>query len=163
MEIRLALDEDYDEIFEIYWENVKSVFPVNIPNKAAFKMDFEVYFKMRKGVFNYWVAIDENNILGWHSLNPISHHPLKTEWMAETSIYVKNNFRNQSIGSKLLKYVLTISKKHPHLYLIIGWVSKTNESSVKMLKKAGAVVLSEIESSKKIKVKNNKTLVAFYL
>jgi L-amino acid N-acyltransferase YncA len=161
MEIRLALEEDYDEIFEIYWENIKQIFPINIPDKAAFKMKFETYFRMRRGIFNYWVAIVENSILGWHSLNPISHNPLKAEWRAETSIYVKNNFKNQNIGSELLKYVLRIAKKHPHLYLIIGWVSKTNESSVKMLKKAEAVFLSEIEGSKKIKT-DNKILITFY-
>jgi L-amino acid N-acyltransferase YncA len=163
MEIRLALEEDYDEIFETYWENVKYTFPVNIPDKAAFKIDFERYFKMRRGIFNYWIAIDGNNILGWHSLNPISHNPLKTEWRAESSVYVKKKFRNKSIGSELIKYVLSVAKKHPHLYLIVGWVCKTNESSMKMLEKSGAVVLSEIESSKKIRVNNNKTLIAFYL
>ena len=67
--IRTAYDDDYESILNIWLQGIENSFDFTVLDISIAKKSFAKLFNKRKGIFNYWVAVDEtNDIVGWQSL-----------------------------------------------------------------------------------------------
>ncbi|MBX3255395.1 MAG: hypothetical protein KF862_14735 [Chitinophagaceae bacterium] len=93
-------------------EGIENSFDAEQFNKKELKQKFKENFQDRKGIFNFWVAIDaDSNILGWQSLIKVSTHPFKENTYAESSTYITKNTRFKGLRKMLLDYVMKEAEK----------------------------------------------------
>lgn len=147
--IRLAEDDDFEEIFSIWMDGVSASFDTSKIDSISLQDKFYQNFKSRNKIFNYWVWVDEtNNILGWQSLSKVTVNPLKDEYFAESSTYVRKEARHLGIGKNLLDYVMKEAETS-QLQYVIGFVAKTNEATRKATRETGFIELGELPDNSK--------------
>jgi L-amino acid N-acyltransferase YncA len=147
-EIRLANDNDFEDIFRIYSQYFDNIFPAyDLVDKTKIYKELKEYFDERFGIFNYWVMTKESEVIGWHSLSKISNNPIKMKWRAESSIYINQNHLKFGLGEILMNFVFDIAKKDKDLYLIIGWLPINNVANLKLTSKVGFKILGQISKS----------------
>jgi len=122
---RLALDTDFDRIFEIWQDGLKYSFDI-APHSIS-RADFRNYFNKRNGVFNYWVAEVDSQILGWLSLNRISEHPLKKNTFAEMSLYFDTKIKAPHASIELQNFVLNYISEHSQIKYLISFIAENNK------------------------------------
>lgn len=139
---RNAIETDFDKIYEIWLQGLNFSFDININNID--KAEFRSYFQQRNDTFNYWVAENENNeIIGWASLNKISGHPIKKNWMAEFSIYFDVKLRLGLAPVALMNYVELEAHKSGIKYFI-SYISTKNKPVIFFAKKTNWTFLGEL-------------------
>jgi len=159
IEIRLAKDRDFDEIYQIWLEGISNSF-----DESAFKMEqirkkFASNFFNRKGIFNFWLAVDETEkILGWQSLIRVSNNPFREHAFAESSTYISKSNRLKGVGRLLLKHVMAEAEKS-ELEYIIGFVALSNEAAKKITSETGWHVIGQMPDSKKGNNKIRKSIL----
>ena len=82
---------------------------------------------------------DENNILGWAALSPVSGRCVYAG-VGEVSVYVSQNARGRGVGKALLKELILQSEKNGFWTLTAG-IFPENEASMQIHKQAGFKVL----------------------
>lgn len=159
MIIQLARDEDFEDIFEIWLQGINESFHTENIDINLIKKSFHNNFLKRRGIFNYWVALNlDNKILGWQSLNKTTANPLKEEYFAESSTYIDKNVRNSDIGSLLLDHVFREAEKS-QLHYIIAFIAEKNHPVRKIASNLGCTEIGKLPYSKKIENNINKLLV----
>ena len=150
--IRIAQDEDCDAIYSIWRDGISNSFEVkNEENMVLYKKRFRNNFDNRNSIFNFWVAVDdENNILGWQSLTRAFVHPFKTENFAESSTYISLLNRYKGVGKSLMTHAIEEAQKSPLEY-IIGFVAVHNETALKLTDETGWQRIGVLPTSSKIK------------
>lgn len=123
--IRLANDEDFDRIYEIWTSGIGNSFKVDINEEL--KQNFKDYFNLREDYFNYWVAENNGNVLGWVSINRNTLHPLKKNHFAELSIYFDNNHKIAKLPTILQNYVCEYLGKHSPIKYLISFIAEDNK------------------------------------
>ncbi len=76
------------------------------------------------------VALSEGEIAGWAALSPVSERCVYAG-VAEVSVYVKDTFRGQKIGSRLLERLIAESGKNG-IWTLQAGIFPENDSSVRM-------------------------------
>lgn len=156
--IRLALDNDFESIYQIWLEGIENSFDAKRFDQNELKQKFKDNFEKREGIFNYWVATDfESNILGWQSLIKFSNNPFRQNTYAESSTYITKNTRFKGLGKMLLDYVMQEAEKSSLEY-VIGFVSLSNDAARKITEETGWVKVGIMPNSKK---GENKFLKSF--
>ena len=133
--IRLAKDEDFESIYQI-WE--EGVIKMN-SNAVISRMSFEKFkgnFENRKDHFNFWVMEEDNKILAWCSILPAFSHPLKFTTEGEVSLYVNNEIQKKGVGTTLMIEVYN-NLINTGIENIWGFAKSDNLPSIKMCEKAG--------------------------
>ncbi|ANI90231.1 hypothetical protein A9P82_13590 [Arachidicoccus ginsenosidimutans] len=149
IKIRLAEDEDFEQIFSIWLEGIYNSFEDDNIDLDTVKKKFSSNFFQREGIFNFWVAVDEEDkVLGWQSLIKCISHPVKENIYAESSTYISKNIRSDGLGKLLLDFVIQEAEKSSLEY-IIGFVSLTNEAARKITSQTGWIEIGIIPPSKK--------------
>lgn len=147
--IRLANDDDFEQIFNIWIEGISSSFDTTSISENELKEKFKSNFFKRVGIFNFWVSVSENNeIAGWQSLNKCTVNPLKENHFAESSTYVKKEFRKFGVGEMLLSYVVETAYTSSIQY-IIAYVTSVNTATRTIGKKIGFVEIGQLPKSNK--------------
>lgn len=147
--IRLAIDKDFERIYQIWLEGVDNSFDTKQFSEKELKEKFFDNFQSRKGIFNFWVAIDsQNNILGWQSLIKVSNNPFRQNSFAESSTYISKNTRFKGIGKQLLDYVMKAAE-NSSLEYVIGFIALQNEAAKKITQETGWIEVGLMPSSKK--------------
>lgn len=142
--IRLANDEDFEEIFTIWLDGISFSFDLTFINQVEIKEKFKSNFYLRFGIFNYWLAISEaSEITGWQSLNKCTTNPLKDNHFAESSTYIKKVFRKDGVGELLLNYVFKEAKKSPLKY-ITAYISSENKGVNILIEKVGFIKVGQL-------------------
>ena len=59
--IRLANNQDFEEIFDIWQKGLSASFDIKQIDISEIKTAFKENFLLRKGIFNYWIAVNEFN------------------------------------------------------------------------------------------------------
>ncbi|MFN8257560.1 MAG: N-acetyltransferase family protein [Bacteroidales bacterium] len=106
MMIREMTDMDSFRVLDIYrmgLETGNATFETSVPTW----MDWD----LKHLKHSRFVYIENNNILGWVSLSPVSTRKVY-EGVAEVSIYIDINNLGRGIGSKLMGKVIESSEKH---------------------------------------------------
>lgn len=148
IEIRLAVEDDFETIFSIWMDGIENSFNKDLIDEAILKEKFSRNFQNRCGIFNYWVAIKDNEILGWQSLTKFSYNPFKENIYAESSTYISRKCRFKGIGQLLIGYVMQQAEKS-QLEYIAGFVSTANMAARKITKETGWVEIGEMPLSLK--------------
>nr|WP_199076938.1 GNAT family N-acetyltransferase [Pedobacter sp. ASV19] len=144
--IRPALDSDYDSIYQIWMEGVEISFDLEKVNLIEAAQNFKSNFKCRNGVFNFWVAIVDDKIVGWQSLIRNSYHPFRQNALAESSTYLSKHYRFGGLGQMLMNYAIEEAKKSALEY-IIGHVVTTNKAALKITKETGWQIVGVLPPS----------------
>ena len=76
------------------------------------------------------VAVADGKVVGWASLSAYSDRCAYAE-TAEISVYVKESFRNQGLGKKLMQAVLDAGKK-AGLHTVISRIAGGNNVSINL-------------------------------
>lgn len=141
--IRLAADDDFETILSIWLNGINAMVDER-SNQESFKAKFSANFFQRNGIFNFWVAVDEDDIIyGWQSLIKIFYHPFRQDTYAESSTYIAKNHRFNGIGKKLLEFVLKEAEESSLEY-VIGFVSLANEAARKITKETGWIEIGQL-------------------
>lgn len=157
--IRLAIDEDFEEVFVIWVEGISSSFDSSSLDKGELYKKFKSNFLKRSGIFNYWVAVSENNeIAGWQSLNKCTVNPIKENHFAESSTYVKKEFRKYGIGEILLTHVTEFAKASSLQY-ITAYISNENIAIRTITTKLGFIEIGQLPSNSKSALNINKLFI----
>jgi len=146
--IRLANDADFDAIFLIWLDGIENSFDKNTFDEAVLKEKFNLNFNNREGIFNFWVAILGNEIIGWQSLIKTSYNPFRENTYAESSTYIKRNCRFKGLGQLLIAYVMK-EAENSQLEYVIGFISVSNLAARKITKETGWVEVGEVPPSLK--------------
>ena len=128
------------------------------------KITFRDFCKNYKNIIEnklpYLVALYEEKVVGIAYLNKFRDKS-GYRFAFENTIYVHNEHINQSIGSKLLKELINISKKNKNIKIIVAVISSVDsEGSIKIHKKLG---FKKSGILKKIGFKNNKWIDSIFL
>ncbi len=136
MNIRKAQISDYDGIWEIFSEVIKSedtyVFEKNTPKKDLEKHWFAPYM--------HTFVLEENaKILGTYIIKPnqigLGNH------IANCSYMVHPNTQGKGIGSKLCEHSLNIAKKELYKGIQFNIVVSTNIAAISLWKKFGFEII----------------------
>ena len=143
--IRLACNQDFEEIFEIWQKGLSASFDITQIDLAEVKIVFLENFLLRKGIFNYWIAVNEfKQIIGWQSLNKCTVNPIKTNQFAESSTYVRHEARHLGVGYALLDYVIKEAEKDRDLKYITAYVAKSNIAIRKITNELGWLEIGDL-------------------
>jgi len=157
--IRIAVDNDIESIYQIWLEGVGNSFDTNSFNEIEVSQKFKDNFQKRKGIFNFWVAVDTNDkILGWQSLIKTSNNPFRENIYAESSTYIAKDNRYKGVGKALLEFVMKEAEKSDLEY-VIGFVSVENEAAKKITEETGWLIVGKIPPSKKGENKKIKSFL----
>ena len=133
-EIRKALSSDVRAITEIYNESI-------LTTTATFDIETKTVVSQRKwfkahGERNpVLVAIIEGQVVGWVSLSEYSTRCAYADTV-ELSLYIKEEFRNQGIGKRLMAAVISEGQKIG-LHTVISRIAGGNDISIRLHKKFG--------------------------
>lgn len=143
--IREATETEFLEIERIWMSGIRNSFDVSneeIVNRARIK--FRANFFARTRTYNFWVAIGEDNkILGWQALLPVSNNPFREKLLAESSTYIAPDQQGNGIGKKLLEHAIAEAAKSNIEYLL-GFVSQSNTAAKQITHETGWITLGEL-------------------
>lgn len=133
--IRIANIDDSKCIVNIYNEAI-----INRKNAILDEInliDYQNEFKMRDLVeYPIFVAISDENIIGWISISPYRANRRAYSKSKEVSFYIDSNFIGKGIGTKLLQFVID-SKKSITFDNLFAILLANNQASINLLKKFG--------------------------
>lgn len=149
IKVRLATDDDFKNIFSIWLDGIENSFDASRIDTSSLRQRFQRNFSQRSGIFNFWVAVDENqNIVGWQCLIKPSNNPLREDISAESSTYIASNCRYTGTGQMLLAHVIK-EAENTDLEYIIAFVATTNSAAEKSLMKQGGLRLEKFLNPQK--------------
>lgn len=158
--IREATDTDFQEIEQIWISGIRNSFDVSneeIVNQAHKK--FRANFFARTKTYNFWLAIgEENRILGWQALLPVSNNPFREKLLAESSTYIAPDQQGNGIGKKLLEHAIAEAAKS-NLEYLLGFVAQSNTAAKQITQETGWITLGELPARQKQNEKFKKLVL----
>lgn len=131
IKIRFVTSED--------WPDVKKIYEAGIDTKmATFESKAPESYNEWFGEANSncsFVATEENQILGWCKLTPVSKRNVY-KGVGEVSIYIAPNAKGKGIGHLLLNHLIVASEKEGY-WTLESKIFKENVASLKLHKKNG--------------------------
>ncbi|MBM7622525.1 GNAT family N-acetyltransferase [Sporohalobacter salinus] len=122
--------EDWEQVKEIYLEGIKT-------GNATFETEVPSWQEWNKAHASKCrlVARKRNKVLGWAALSPVSNRCVYSG-IGEVSIYVKSEYREEGIGTNLLKRLIETSEKNG-FWTLQASIFPENKSSLSLHKKFG--------------------------
>ena len=128
------------------WESVANIYKEGIETGVA-------TFETNVPTFNSWdhahmqtcrfVAEENNTILGWVALSPVSSRCVYGG-VAEVSVYVSKKSRGKGLGKILLQHLITASEQQG-IWTLQSGVFPTNFSSIKVHEAVGFRLIGKRE------------------
>lgn len=122
--------EDWKYVAEIYHQGIRTgnaTFEANVPTYSNWDSSHKKDCRL--------VAVKDDKIAAWAALSPTSAR-CTYDGVAEVSLYVHENYRGQSIGQTLLKFLIKKSEAHGYWTLQSG-IFQENTTSINMHLKHG--------------------------
>ena len=130
--IRKANESDFEGIISLIKEF--SVFQ-KTPEKVSITLD---QLRKDKDIFQCLVAVSEGEIIGFASFY-FTYYSWTGKGLYLDDLYVKQLYRKQSIGKKLLDAIIDLAKKEQCKN--VRWlVSEWNDSAINFYKSMGATI-----------------------
>ena len=132
--IRAADIKDIKDITDIYNQAIlqsNSTFDIE-PKTIKDRKD---WFKKHNKKNPIIVAEKEKKIVGYASLSKWSDKKAYSDTV-EISLYIKKEFQNQGIGTKLMSEIIKKGKQEKN-HIIIALITQDNDISIKLHKKFG--------------------------
>lgn len=143
MEIISIKKYHYQDIANIYKQGIETgiaTFETSVPTWETWNES-----KLLHGRF---LAIDDNNVLGWVALSKVSNRCVY-EGVAEVSIYIAENHRGKGVGKILMENVIKESEANDIWTLQSGMFAE-NEATIALHKIVGFRVIGYREKIGKI-------------
>jgi len=129
VEIRKAVYTDVPAITGIYNEAILTT-TATFDKEPKTTTSQRKWFKAHGPKNPIVVAVADGKVVGWSSLSAYSDRCAYAE-TAEISVYVKESFRNQGLGKKLMQAVLDAGKK-AGLHTVISRIAGGNNVSINL-------------------------------
>ncbi len=134
------------ELLPFHWESVKQIYLEGIAaGNATFQTSApswsdwdEAHVKNSR-----IIAVEENEILGWAALTPVSGRCVYAG-VGEVSVYVSKKARGKGVGKKLLQALIQESEKNNFWTLQAG-IFPENNASVKIHVESGFRIIGTRE------------------
>jgi len=120
------------------WEDVKSIYLAGIATKnATFEQDVPDWEDWNRNHLETcrFVARENNQIIGWAALSPISRRSVYSGVM-EVSIYISDHAKGRGVGKTLLNRLVEESEK-AGIWTLQGGIFPENEASIAIHKACG--------------------------
>ena len=130
MQIREMQPADWDSVATIYAEGIATeyaTFEKSIPTYEAWDSTHLKSCRI--------VVVDNNTILGWAALSPVSSRCVYGG-VAEVSVYVAKEYFGKGVGKMLMHHLISESEKIG-LWTLQSGIFPENESSIALHKKVG--------------------------
>lgn len=124
IEIRQARKEDAEEIVDI-WQQGLSIAMGYPPPPGDYVRAFGQRLAEQDEVFQFFVAVDGHDVVGWVSLTPFRANPLVRELMAELSAYVRTARARGGVAKQLLDHTFAHARR-TKLQYIMAFISSAN-------------------------------------
>ena len=125
--IRAATPEDAEAITEIWRQGLVVAMGFEPPPG-----DYAAAFRQRLAecddTFKFFVAVEEDRILGWVSLTPFRANPVVRELMAEMSAYVRTD-RRGNVAHELVLHTFAHARR-TRLQYVMAFISSTNRPAL---------------------------------
>ncbi|WP_289142740.1 arsinothricin resistance N-acetyltransferase ArsN1 family A [uncultured Brevibacillus sp.] len=134
LSIRKAREEDLESILAIYNQGIAD----RIATLEAEEKDYsyiQKWFDDHRGRYAVLVAVLEDEIIGWASLNRYSHRSAY-DGVADLSIYIERTYRGKGVGKVLLEKLEEIGRSQ-HFYKILLFTFPFNGLGQGLYKKSG--------------------------
>ncbi|MGA9695773.1 MAG: N-acetyltransferase family protein [Dehalococcoidales bacterium] len=129
VEIRKAVYTDVPAITGIYNEAILTT-TATFDKEPKTTTSQRKWFKAHGPKNPIVVAVADGKVVGWASLSAYSDRCAYAE-TAEISVYIKESFRNQGLGKKLMQAVLDAGKK-AGLHTVISRIAGGNNVSINL-------------------------------
>lgn len=144
--------KDSQRILEIYkmgLDTKNATFETEVPSWSDWDLKHHKHSR--------FVYIDNNTILGWAALTPVSSRKVYAG-VAEISVYIDINFLGKGIGSKLMDKVI-ISSEEQGIWTLFSSIFPENIATIKLHKKFGFRVIGTREKIAKLDNKWRDTTI----
>lgn len=88
-----------------------------------------------------FVAIKDNQVVGWCALSPVSKRDVY-RGVAESTIYIAKDYRGQGVGKRLLNHLVIASQNHG-FWTLQASIFKENPSSIHLHQQCGYNIVGE--------------------
>ncbi len=132
--VRPAGINDLPAITEIYNEAVLTT-DATFDNEPKTLDQQHTWFAGHDKRHPIMVAETDGKVVGWASLSEWSSRCAYAD-TAEISIYIKDGFRNQGIGKKLMSAIMDAGEKRG-LHTVLSRITEGNEASIHLHETAG--------------------------
>jgi L-amino acid N-acyltransferase YncA len=132
--IREATEQDLPRIREIYNQGIEDRI-ATLEEETKTLEEMREWFHGRPSRYPVVVAEQEEEVVGWASLNPYSHR-CAYAGVADLSVYVDRAWRGKGIGSKLLK-ALEEKAKENGFYKLVLFTFPFNQMGQRLYRKHG--------------------------
>jgi len=121
---------DWDQVRSIYFEGIRT-------GNATFETDAPSWEKWDDGhlLFARLVMRDEEKVLGWAALSPVSKRAVY-RGVVEVTVYVAENARGKGIGRSLLEALIAESEKNG-IWTLQASIFPENTASIELHLKCG--------------------------
>jgi len=134
LNIRPANSDDLTAITEIYNEAVLTT-DATFDNEPKTLTEQKVWFSAHDSRHPILVAELDKVVVGWASLSEWSGRCAYAD-TAEISIYVKQEYRNQGVGKKLMSAIMREGQR-VGLHTVIARITEGNQVSISLHEAAG--------------------------
>jgi|TARA_B110000196_G_C21032671_1_gene608385 phosphinothricin acetyltransferase len=157
---RKCKESDLRKVLEIYNFHIEN-------NLGNFEENINTYKEFKKKYLNIinlklpFIVCEQNLcLIGFAYLTPFRDRS-GYRYTFENSIYMNSNYIGMGIGSKLLKNLVSLSKKNKQIKNIIAVIgNKKNKNSIEVHKKNGFKICGIL---KRVGFKKNKWLDSIYM
>ena len=125
MKISVFKEKHWDECKDIYRQGLdgrNATFETEVP-------DFSAWYKKFHPAF-LWVALDNNKVIGWAGLQPVSVRKVY-EGVVEVTVYVDNASVGKGIGTALMKHLIEESEK-AGIWTLYASIFPENTASIRL-------------------------------
>ena len=130
MQIREMQPADWDSVATIYAEGIATGYATFEKSIPTYEVWDSAHLKSCR-----MVVVDNNIILGWAALSPVSSRSVYGG-VAEVSVYVAKAYFGKGVGKMLILHLISESEKIG-LWTLQSGIFPENESSIALHKKVG--------------------------
>jgi L-amino acid N-acyltransferase YncA len=125
LQIRSFKSSDWDIVAAIYKQGLDT-------RNATFELLVPEYETWIKKFHDHllWVAVMNNQVLGWAGLQPVSARKVY-EGVVEVTIYVHNDFAGKGVGTTLMKHLIEASEK-AGVWMLYSSIFPENTASIRL-------------------------------
>lgn len=125
MSIRLFKPDDWKAVAGIYEQGL-------LTRNATFETEVPDYDSWIKRFHSQllWVAVENNKVVGWAGLQPVSVRKVY-EGVVEVTIYVHNAAAGKGIGTTLIKHLIEESEK-AGIWTLYASIFPENTASIRL-------------------------------